>query len=125
MSSYSHAKYRECDSDKIQFGFFFFPSSNLNYFTFYFLYQLSTILQSCGLSDCVASSYGGRNRKCSAEFASWLLSERMGLGSLEIHETHDGSEEMKDATNMKSNDARSHLSEDGDGFHIFEGEVRK
>eukprot|EP00596_Hydrurales_sp_CCMP1899_P008621 CAMPEP_0119034876 /NCGR_PEP_ID=MMETSP1177-20130426/1900_1 /TAXON_ID=2985 /ORGANISM="Ochromonas sp, Strain CCMP1899" /LENGTH=367 /DNA_ID=CAMNT_0006992677 /DNA_START=274 /DNA_END=1377 /DNA_ORIENTATION=- len=35
------------------------------------------ILQSCGLADCVASSYGGRNRKCAAEFATWLLNDSL------------------------------------------------
>jgi glycerol-3-phosphate dehydrogenase (NAD+) len=35
------------------------------------------ILQSCGLADCIASSYGGRNRKCAAEFATWLLNDSL------------------------------------------------
>jgi glycerol-3-phosphate dehydrogenase len=37
---------------------------------------METLLQSCGLADCVASSYGGRNRKCAAQFALWLLDEQ-------------------------------------------------
>ena len=102
----------------------FISSSDIYYFSSScFFYQLSTILQSCGLADCVASSYGGRNRKCSAEFASWLLSERMGLGSLEIQDTNNSSDEMKDATSSKSINARSHLNGDGDGFQIYDGEV--
>ena len=36
---------------------------------------MDTVLQSCGIADCVASSYGGRNRKCAAKFATWLLKE--------------------------------------------------
>jgi len=32
---------------------------------------------SCGLADCVASSMGGRNRKCSEEYATWLLNDNL------------------------------------------------
>ena len=54
---------------------------------------METVLQSCGLADCVASSYGGRNRKCAAEYAHWLLSEEreqepelipLGEGNLDL-----------------------------------------
>ena len=47
----------------------------------------------------------------------------MGLGSLEIQDTNNSSDEMKDATSSKSNNARSHLNGDGDGFQIYDGEV--
>lgn len=30
---------------------------------------METILQSCGVADVVATSFGGRNRLCAAEFA--------------------------------------------------------
>ncbi len=36
---------------------------------------MDTVLHSCGIADCVASAYGGRNRKCAAKFATWLLKE--------------------------------------------------
>ena len=45
---------------------------------------MDTILQSCGLADCVASSYGGRNRKCAAQFALWLLEEHSAENSEEL-----------------------------------------
>ena len=35
--------------------------------------QFETVLQSCGVADAVATSYGGRNRLVSAEFARQLL----------------------------------------------------
>ena len=31
-------------------------------------FELSIMLQSCGVADVIASSFGGRNRECSAEF---------------------------------------------------------
>lgn len=37
-------------------------------------FSSSTLLESCGFPDLVASSYGGRNRLCAEEFAKRTLS---------------------------------------------------
>jgi hypothetical protein len=65
---------------------------------------METILQSCGLADCVASSYGGRNRKCAAQFALWLLDENnadgpndLSNGSLESPGSAAGNQESTSA----------------------------
>ena len=41
--------------------------------------QLETILQSCGVGDVIASSVGGRNRKCSEAFVSRIIKERISF----------------------------------------------
>ena len=101
-------------------SFYFFLFLFISFYFFSFL-KLSTILQSCGLADCVASSYGGRNRKCSEKLALWLLSERMDLEStvsksLEMKTSYDGSEEMKDFMN---NDAHTYVKTlDNDNVNV-------
>eukprot|EP01039_Chlorochromonas_danica_P006869 gene6867-7592_t len=37
------------------------------------LYQVETLLKSCGVADLIATGYGGRNRLCSAEFTKRCL----------------------------------------------------
>jgi hypothetical protein len=45
---------------------------------------VSTLLQSCGVADVIASSYGGRNRLCSKAFAEARL--RHEAGEVEVEE---------------------------------------
>ena len=46
---------------------------------------MDTVLHSCGIADCVASAYGGRNRKCAAKFATWLLKENENKNAVGRH----------------------------------------
>jgi glycerol-3-phosphate dehydrogenase len=63
---------------------------------------MDTVLQSCGIADCVASSYGGRNRKCAAKFATWLLKE---------NEIEDINKRSEDKSEMRMKNGLGDLSD--------------
>ena len=63
---------------------------------------MDTVLQSCGIADCVASSYGGRNRKCAAKFATWLLKE---------NENEDENERSKNQSEIRTKNGLGDLSD--------------
>ena len=67
--------------------YFIYLSQNF----FVIIFQMDTVLHSCGIADCVASSYGGRNRKCAAKFATWLLRENE---SKNVNERYRGQPEV-------------------------------
>lgn len=68
-------------------------------------FDIDVILQSCGVGDVIATSFGGRNRKCAEEFVSRLLHKEDS--EISNYTLKEGIEDSKDEAEQRESEGQS------------------